>query len=255
MCRVQLKAPGWACTLAFSWQPVVIGLVPARLPRNWHLGNEMPMADGGTWLCWDWERGAKWEGNGIQSRGWAEGSIKHTVESCGKVSVEAAAGNQPSPEDGFDPSAYKALPPQTLTLKNLLRGKLKGLKKNTSFAIFKKTTKTFFGSLAHDETYQLSGRKQLAICMLFFLKSMAKWEEKKNECVENLKLSLRRRGSVFEESEICFLLVFLKSSWQNSQMQLLNELHLLWLRELLWLSTQFPPRGLCNGLAVEPNSG
>lgn len=170
MCRVQLKAPGWACTLAFSWQPVVIGLVPARLPRNWHLGNEMPMADGGTWLCWDWERGAKWEGNGIQSRGWAEGSIKHTAESCGRVSVEAAAGNQPSPEEGFDPSAYKALPPQTLTLKNLPRGKLKGLKKNTSFTIFKKKNKKHFWlspTLKHTNT-SLSRRKQLAICMLFF---------------------------------------------------------------------------------------
>lgn len=29
-----------ACSLAFSWQPTVIALVPARLPRNWHLGNE-----------------------------------------------------------------------------------------------------------------------------------------------------------------------------------------------------------------------
>lgn len=53
------------CSLAFSWQPAVIALVPARLPRNWHLGNENAR-------CWrghlivpglsEWEGESEWEG-------------------------------------------------------------------------------------------------------------------------------------------------------------------------------------------------
>lgn len=58
-----------------------IALVPAWLPRNWHLGDERPIADGGTWLCWGWASGAKREGNGNQheggSHGWAMANIKH----------------------------------------------------------------------------------------------------------------------------------------------------------------------------------
>lgn len=76
----------WTCSLAFRWHTVPIALLPAWLPRNWHLGNERPIADGGTWLCWGWESGAKREGNGNQheggSSGWAMADIKHIGGRC-----------------------------------------------------------------------------------------------------------------------------------------------------------------------------
>lgn len=46
-------------------------------------------------------------------------SIKHIAESCRRVSGEAVAGTHPSPEEGFDQSAYKVFSPQVLTLKNI----------------------------------------------------------------------------------------------------------------------------------------
>lgn len=43
----------------------------------------MPIADGGTWLCWGWESGAKREGNGNQQEGGSRAgvNIKHIGES------------------------------------------------------------------------------------------------------------------------------------------------------------------------------
>lgn len=94
------------CSLAFSWQAAVIALVPARLPRNWHLGNENAR-------CWrghlivlgrsEWERASEWEGPE-----WGKGGSGDAETEDGPPGEQKrAAGEPPSPEDGFDPSASK----------------------------------------------------------------------------------------------------------------------------------------------------
>lgn len=66
----------WSCSLAFRWLLAAITLVPAWLPRNWHLGNEMPIADRGHLIVLrlrEW--GPKERGRGTSMRegssGWA----------------------------------------------------------------------------------------------------------------------------------------------------------------------------------------
>lgn len=81
-----------SCLLAFSWQPAVIALVPARLPRNWHLGNEnarcwrghLIVLERGEWAservrgAWVREKGSR------GCRGRAPG---RTEESCWRAAI------------------------------------------------------------------------------------------------------------------------------------------------------------------------
>lgn len=69
----------------------------------------MPIAGGGTWLCWDGESGAKEEGNGnwdeAENWGRVQVNIKYIAKGwrriCNGVGGRAAAtGRDPSPEDG-----------------------------------------------------------------------------------------------------------------------------------------------------------
>lgn len=73
---------------------------------------------------WELERGRERE-----SWGWAQVNIEHIAEGwrriSGKAAAAAAAGTDPSPEEGSDSSTYKVFSPQVLTLKCMKRGRLK----------------------------------------------------------------------------------------------------------------------------------